>query len=155
MDVDTGDYMVVADGIRTPAAVKFDSKGNLYALDTATGEVLRIDVSNGEKTVVARLDPHLDNFAFDSKDRMFVTNMNVNGIYQVDSKTGKVRTVTEAKLVFPQGIAAANGPDGDTLYVADNFAYKTVDAFTGKIAVPANGSAFPTPLPYRLTGITC
>lgn len=143
VDVNTGNVTVVADGFTVPAAVKFDSKGNLFAIDTATGNVYQIDVYNGQKTVVARMEPHLDNLAFDSKDRLFITNMSVNGVYQVDVKTGKVRTVTEAKLCFPQGIAVASNPDGDTLYVADNFSYKKIDAFTGNVQTPGNGVAFP------------
>lgn len=143
MDVNTGNYKVVAEGFKVPSAVKFDSKGNLFTTDTATGEVFRVDVNTGGKTPVAKLEPHLDNLAFDSKDHLYVTNMAVNGVYEVDIRTGKVRTVTEAKLCYPQGIAVANDPDGDVLYVADNFNYKRVDAFTGNITTPDNKSSFP------------
>jgi len=143
VDVNTGQVTVVSDGLKVPAAVKFDSKGNLFAIDSATGEVFCINVDSGQKTVVARLEPHLDNLAFDSKDRLYITNMSNNGVYEVDVKTGKVRTVTEAKLAFPQGIAVASDPDGDMMYVADNFTYKKVDAFTGKVKDPNNHAAFP------------
>ncbi len=133
---------VVADGFDTPCAVNFDSKGNLYALDTGTGEIFRIDIATGKKTKVAVQKPHLDNLAIDSKDRIYITNMNENGIYEVDVKTGKIRTVTKDKLVFPQGVAVSTDDKGDTLYVADNFAYKKVDGFTGEVEVPENGSKF-------------
>ncbi|MEL7568255.1 MAG: PQQ-binding-like beta-propeller repeat protein [Dehalobacterium sp.] len=143
VNVDTGKVEVVADGFTTPAAVNFDSKGNLFAIDTATGEVIKVDVETGKKTVIVKMEPKLDNLDFDSKDRLYVTNSNANGIYEVDVATGKVRTVTEGRLCFPQGIAVANNPDGDMLYIADNFAYKRVDAFTGEVFAPNNHSSYP------------
>ncbi len=133
---------VVADGFNTPCAVNFDSQGNLYALDTGTGEIFNIDAATGNKTVVAVQDAHLDNLAFDSNDRMYITNMNYNGVYEVDVKTGKIRTVTADKLCYPQGIAVSTDKSGDTLYIADNFAYKKVDGFTGEVACPDNGARF-------------
>ncbi len=133
---------VIADGFNTPCAVNFDSQGNLYALDTGTGEIFRIDIDTGEKTVVAIQAPHLDNLAIDSNDRIFVTNMNTNGLYEVMPDTGVVRTVIEDKLVFPQGLAAKSDASGDILYVSDNFAYKTIDPQSGDVQCPENGSKF-------------
>ena len=133
---------VIADGFSTPCAVNFDSQGNLYALDTGTGEIFRIDIESGDKTVVAVQAPHLDNLAIDSSDRIFVTNMNTNGLYEVMPNTGEIRTVVEDKLVFPQGLAVESGPSGDILYVSDNFAYKTIDPDTGDVECPENGSKF-------------
>ncbi|SMD17430.1 SMP-30/gluconolactonase/LRE family protein [Sporomusa malonica] len=142
-NVDTGERNIVAEGFKIPSATKFDSHGNLFCSDTATGEIYKVNAKSGDKAVVAKLSPHLDNIAFDSKDRLFVTNMNVNGVYQVDVPTGKVRPVVEeAKLCYPQGIAVANDPNGDTVYVADNFAYKKIDAFSGNVEAPLNGSSF-------------
>jgi sugar lactone lactonase YvrE len=70
---------VVAGSITMPAAVKFDSQGNLHALDSLSGEVLRIDITTGSLTVVADLGIGLDNLAFDSEDRLFVSNI-ANGL---------------------------------------------------------------------------
>lgn len=143
VDVQTGQVEVVADGFGVPAAAKFDSKGNLFVLDTKTGEVIQVDIKTGQKKVVAKMEPHLDNLAIDSKDRLFVSNMAWNGIYEIDVKTGKVRTVIEGKMACPQGIAVASGSAGDVLYVADNFAYKKIDAATGSVQDPHNGALFP------------
>ena len=41
IDPDTGELKVIADGFGTPAAANFDSKWNLYVLDTARGEVVQ------------------------------------------------------------------------------------------------------------------
>jgi len=58
-----------------------------------------------------------------------------NGVYEVDTKTGKARTVVEGKLCSPKGLAVSTGADGDTLYLADSFAYRKVDGFTGEVTI--------------------
>jgi hypothetical protein len=63
IDPDTGMLDVIADGFDTPAAADFDSKWNLYVLDTARGEVVRVDIRSGRKQVVAKVAPSLDNLA--------------------------------------------------------------------------------------------
>src|SRR3954447_9174387 len=59
IDVDKAELTVVADGFTTPAAVNFDSKGNLWAVSTALGQLVRVDVKSGEKKVIAQLKPSL------------------------------------------------------------------------------------------------
>ncbi|HSY40193.1 MAG TPA: SMP-30/gluconolactonase/LRE family protein, partial [Polyangia bacterium] len=63
----------VARNLAYPDAVKFDSKGYIVSTQAATGEVLRIDPRNGERTVLAKLDPGLDNCTFVG-DRLFVSD---------------------------------------------------------------------------------
>jgi sugar lactone lactonase YvrE len=70
------DNEMIVDGIITvPAAAKFDSQGNLYALDSSSGQVLQVDTTTGSSTVIATLPTGLDNLAFDSEDRLFVSNI--------------------------------------------------------------------------------
>lgn len=90
----------ITDGLDTPAAVNFDSQGGLYAVDSGSGELLRIDIESGEKTRVAMLDERLDNLAISSDDRIFVTNRNTNTIYEIDPQSGEVRIVTRSPLSF-------------------------------------------------------
>lgn len=143
IDVNTGEVKVVADGFKTPQAVKFDSKGNLFVVDNKTGELVRVDIKTGQKKVVAIVEPHLDNLAIDSQDRIFISSNGSSSIFEVDEKTGKVRTVVKGRLASPQGIAVWNSPQGDILFVADNFAYKRVDGFTGNAQESTKGGAFP------------
>jgi outer membrane protein assembly factor BamB len=75
VDVDKAELTVVADGFKIPAAVNFDSKGNLWVVDTALGQLVRVDPKTGAKKMVAQLKPSLDNLAIDDKDRIFVSNM--------------------------------------------------------------------------------
>ena len=88
VDVDKAELTVVADGFKIPAAVNFDSKGNLWVVDTALGQLVRVDPKTGAKNMVAQLKPSLDNLAIDDKDRIFVSNMADNGIQEVDPETG-------------------------------------------------------------------
>ncbi len=84
---------VVAGTIAMPAAVKFDSQGNLHALDSLSGEVLLVDTTTGSLTVVADLGIGLDNLAFDSEDRLFVSNI-VNGLVVEVLPDGSTRKVS-------------------------------------------------------------
>jgi len=133
IDPDSGALAVVADGFGTPAAANFDSKGNLYVLDTARGELLLVNVANGEKKVVARLATSLDNLAIDSQDRVFVSNMADNGVQEFDPRTGRVRQVVKGALANPRMLAVAAGASSDQVFVADIFAYRVVDGRSGKV----------------------
>ncbi|WP_151638476.1 SMP-30/gluconolactonase/LRE family protein [Noviherbaspirillum aerium] len=128
---DTGELVVIASGFQVPAAANFDSKGNLYVVDTKAGELVRVDISNGNKAVVARLKTSLDNLAIDKQDRIYVSNMADNSIEQVDPATGTSRYITRGDLAAPAGLKISD--DGKTLYVADTFAFRTVDTQTGKV----------------------
>ena len=143
VDAETGQVTVVTDGFKVPAAVKFDSKGNLFVIDNKAGQLYRVDIKTGEKKLVATLVPHLDNLAIDQQDRIFISTNGDGRIFEVDVKTGKSRTVVDGRLACPQGIAVWNSPEGEILFVADNFAYKRVDGFTGEVRESTKGGAFP------------
>ncbi|MBW1708813.1 MAG: SMP-30/gluconolactonase/LRE family protein [Deltaproteobacteria bacterium] len=151
VDVETGQVETIATGFKTPAAVNFDSKGNLYVVDTAAGEVIQVDVKTGQKTLIAKVHPAIDNLAVDSKDRIFITNMARNGIYEIDKKTGKARTVVEGKLSCANGVAVSTGQDGDTLYLANVFSYAVADGFTGEISYLAGAHAEGLQIHYPVT----
>ena len=126
-----GAVETVATGFGTPAAANFDSKGNLYAIDTLNGLLKRIDLASGETTNIAQLSSSLDNLAIDSQDRIFVSNMADNSIQQVDAATGKVRLITGGELAVPAGLALSE--NGKTLYIADVFAFRKVDTVNGEV----------------------
>jgi sugar lactone lactonase YvrE len=131
INVDTAQLKIVADGFATPAAANFDKHGNLYVVDTKSGELVKIDVKTSRKTTVAQLKPALDNLAIDTKrDKIYVSNMADNSIEEVNASTGQSRMIVRSALSAPAGIAMI----GDTIYVADTFAFRTVDAKTGKVS---------------------
>jgi sugar lactone lactonase YvrE len=151
VDVDKPELTVVADGFKIPAAVNFDSKGNLWVVDTALGQLVRVDPKTGAKKMVAQLKPSLDNLAIDDKDRIFVSNMADNGIQEVDPETGVANQVIIGKLALPGGIAVVSDGPKDTIYVADVFAYRTVDGATGEVSEPARMHADGVTLEYPMS----
>jgi sugar lactone lactonase YvrE len=151
IDVDKAELTVVADGFKVPAAVNFDSKGNLWVVDTALGQLVRVDPKTGAKKMVAQLKPSLDNLAIDDKDRIYVSNMADNGIQEVDPETGAAKQVISGKLALPGGIGVVSDGDKDTIYVADVFAYRTVDGATGEVSEPARMHADGVTLEYPMS----
>lgn len=132
VDPNTGKAEVVAEGFKVPAAANFDSKGNLWVIDTADGSLYRVDVKTHTKTKVAQLSPSLDNLAIDAKDNIYVTNMADNSVQKVDPKTGAVKVVVKGKIAAAADLAIAH--DGDaTLQLADVFSFRQVDTKTGKV----------------------
>ena len=125
----------------SPGAVKFDSQGRLHAIDTITGDVFRIDTVTGNKELIATIEPGLDNLAFDSHDRLFVSNY-INGtIYHV-LPSGIVRTVSRGGMMAPGGIAVLGGNrKHESVFVADYWSLREFNGQTGK-AISHKRSSF-------------
>ena len=70
VDVDSGDLRVEAKGFTVPAAVKFNSKGQLFVLDTGAGKVIKVE--DGNNIDFAIVETGLDNLAFNARDELFV-----------------------------------------------------------------------------------
>ncbi|HEY2873846.1 MAG TPA: hypothetical protein VGJ56_18115 [Reyranella sp.] len=136
INIETGAVEVIASGFRIPAAANIDpqSRDDLYVIDTGTGSVWKVSLSSKAKRLVATLKPGLDNLAFDSRGRLFVTSMTDNGIYLVDKVTGASRTIVEGKLAIPSDLAVATENGKDTVHVADVFSYRTVDGNSGAVS---------------------
>lgn len=103
----------VAGELGVPDAVKFDSSGRIVSTQVQTGEVLRIDPRSGERTVLAALNPGLDNLTFVG-ERLFVSNF--TGEITEILGGGESRPVLPGGLNWPLDLAV--GADGN-LYVAD------------------------------------
>jgi sugar lactone lactonase YvrE len=108
----------VAKDLGVPDSVKFDKHGFIISTQVHSGQVLRIDPRNGERTVLANLTPGLDNSTFVG-DRLFVSN--ISGYVTEILPGGKTKDLVPDGLVWPLGLAM----DGDgVLYVADGpFSY--------------------------------
>ncbi len=135
---DDGELTVIADGFHTPAAANFDSKWNLYVLDTATGEIFLVDYKTGEKSVFVQLKTSLDNLAIDSKDRLYVSNMADNSIHVIDTKTKKTDLVVKGGLSCPNMLSVVGNfgqskQSSDSIFVADIFALRKIDGDSGAI----------------------
>jgi sugar lactone lactonase YvrE len=136
INIETGAVEVIASGFKTPAAANFDPQNpdNLYVVDAGSGAVWSVSLTSKAKKLVASLKPGLDNLAFDSRGRLFVTSMIDNGIYLVDKQTGSAKTVIEGKLAIPSDIAVVSENGHEIVHVADVFSYRTVDGQSGAVS---------------------
>jgi sugar lactone lactonase YvrE len=120
IDPEGGEPHRVAGDLGVPDAVKFDAKGFIVSTQVASGQVLRIDPRNGAQTVLAQLNPGLDNLTFVG-DRLFVSNF--TGEITEVLPGGDTATVLPGGLNWPLDLAV--GDDGK-LYVADGTYFYTV-----------------------------
>jgi len=103
----------VAGDLGVPDSVKFDAEGFIVSTQVASGQVLRINPRNGERTVLAQLEPGLDNLTFVDK-RLFVSNF--NGQISEIASNGAIRTLLPHGFNGPFDIAVDNS---GKVYVAD------------------------------------
>ncbi len=129
IDPSNGAVSVISASFDIPAAANLDGKGNLWVVDTAAGELSRVALDTGAKTVVAQLATALDNLAIAPDGTVYVSNMADNSIQAVNPATGAVRTLTRGKLAVPAGLKV----DGGSLFVADVFSLRQIDIATGAV----------------------
>ncbi|ORA10360.1 SMP-30/gluconolactonase/LRE family protein [Mycobacterium arosiense] len=110
---DGGQPEVVAANLGVPDAVKFDAEGFIVSTQLQSGQVLRIDPRSGEYTVLAELDPGLDNLTFVDQ-RLFVSSL--SGQITEVIGGGETSSLMCGGLTWPLDLEVAE--DGN-LYVAD------------------------------------
>ncbi len=122
---------VVATGFEHPAAAKFDSNEVLHVVDQ-TGEVFKININTGEKTLFTTLDRGLDNLTFDEDDALYMTNNDLGWVAEI-LPSGAARTISPGGMVAPQGLAILTGSDNqDALFVADQYSLIELNAVNGE-----------------------
>ena len=98
-------------------------------MDTRTGELCKVELASGRKAVVKQLKPALGNLAIAPDGTIYVSNMADNSIEAFNPATGALRTLTSGKLAVPAGLKL----DGDSLWVADVFAFRQVNVKSGDV----------------------
>jgi sugar lactone lactonase YvrE len=97
----------------------------------------------------------LDNMAFDSQDRLFVSHANNGTIFQV-LPIDESRIVSEGGMIFPGGVCAMTFGDEERVIVADLWTIKEFDARTGEqlqvTGRMATGSMNPSALTFHPDG---
>jgi hypothetical protein len=74
----------------------------------------------------------LDNLAFDSRARLFVSSSQDGFIAEI-APDGKVRMVSGGGMILPGGVAVLpRGRGGESVFVADLFSLRELDARTGR-----------------------
>lgn len=127
VDIDTGDLTDVTTNWAVPAAVKFNSAGELHAVNEGNGQLVKVDLATGARQVLAQF-PHgwTDNLAFDADDHLFVSSATDGAVVEV-LPNGSVRTVSPGGMIVPMGLARI----GETLYIGEPQAFRGFDARTG------------------------
>ncbi|WP_197373097.1 Vgb family protein [Mycolicibacterium baixiangningiae] len=110
---DGGEPQRVAADLGAPDAVKFDSDGFIISTQVASGQVLRIDPRTGAQTVLAQLNPGLDNLTIVG-GRLFASNF--TGEITEVLADGGTRALLPGGLNWPHDLTI--GDDG-RLYIAD------------------------------------
>jgi sugar lactone lactonase YvrE len=130
---------VVAGGFLNPIALTFDSAGRLHVVDATAGTIVRVDTNTGDTAQIAALRPGLDNLAFDSRDRLFVSS-SWDGFIAHVLPGGEVRVLSRGGMIVPGGVAVlramAPSPgqpafDRDAVFVADAFKIREFDGLSG------------------------
>ena len=129
-------------GFTTPVAAKFNQAGVLHVLDQ-TGEVFKVDIATGAKTLFVTLQEGLDNLAFDASGNLYVSNADFGWIIEVQPG-GQTRTVSNGGMINPGGLALLN--DQDDLYVADLFRLRECNGLNGQDVGDDKGHLIPSPL---------
>jgi len=89
-------------------------------------------VETGDKEVIATNLAGLDNLAFDSRDRLYVSHAGDGSIYEV-LPSGQTRMISKGGMIAPGGVAVM--PDaqaGESVFVADLWTLREFDGLTGK-----------------------
>ncbi|MGZ5656547.1 MAG: Vgb family protein [Caldimonas sp.] len=146
VDPANGAITVINKEFKTPAAANLDGKGNLWVVDTATGELCKVELSSGRKTVVKQLATALDNLAIAPDGTIYVSNMADNSVQSYDPASGALKTLTSGKLAVPSGVKA----DGGSLWVADVFAFRQVDIASGAVRDIARMQASDMEYPFAV-----
>lgn len=143
IDPDGGVPECVAGDLGVPDAVKFDSDGYLVSTQVHSGQVLRIDPRTGDRTVLASLNPGLDNLTFVG-ERLFVSNF--TGEITEILGSGESRTVLAGGLNWPLDLTV--GSDGN-LYIADGTYFYVL----GRDGLRTAGMLFSPGYPGFLRGV--
>jgi sugar lactone lactonase YvrE len=126
VDIETGAKEKVVDGLKSPPAVKFNRKGELIVPQAGNGEVVRIDLQTGAKTVIAKVRPGIDNFAFSPDNRMFISHFVDGGVAEVAADGSNTeRTLVPGGLVGPWGLACGGAGQ---LYINDGLSLAVLSA---------------------------
>lgn len=153
INVETGAVEVIASGFTAPAAANLDpqNRDNLFVVDAATGNIWSVSLTSKAKKLVATLKSGLDNLAFDSRGRLFVTSTTDNAIYMVDKQTGAARAIVEGKLASPGDLAVTVENNKEIVHVADVFSYRTVDGASGAVSDVLRASGDTRSYPFGIS----
>ncbi|MEI7556685.1 hypothetical protein [Candidatus Chlorohelix sp.] len=133
VNVDTKEIVEVLSGLSSPSSVKFDSLERFYVNSGSPYKVERVNLKTMKRETLAEPVSGLDNIAFDSHGRMFISDEAGGGISEI-LKNKKLREVNPAGMMAAGGVAVLPGKDGhDRVFEAD---FWTLRQYDGKSGMP-------------------
>ncbi len=137
IDVDTGVYTVIAQGVGISAAAEVDAKGDVISLDYLKGEVWRSNPKTGVSKSIAPLpDDVPDNLAIGKDGTIYLASVADSRILAMDPTTGKTRRVVDGRFTIALGAAMTTYQGQEAAIVADPFGYRFVDLKSGAVTRP-------------------
>jgi sugar lactone lactonase YvrE len=136
VNVETGAYEIVAQGVGTSAAAKVDANGDVISVDYLKGEVWRTDLKAKTSTKIATYSDVLDNIAIHKSGLIYFASVADSRILSFDPRTGVKRTVVDGRFTVALGSAMTTFNGKESLVVADPFGYRFVDPLTGDVTRP-------------------
>lgn len=133
VNADTGATRIVAEGLSTPTAVKFDSQGRVIVSEAGSGAITALE-ENGTRTTLAEFGLGIDNFCFDPQGNLYVSSFIEAKIVRYSAGTSEIdRVLSLGGLMGPYQVAAA--ADGTVLVAdANSIVRVTPDAALERIA---------------------
>jgi sugar lactone lactonase YvrE len=139
-----GTILPLATGFKWPVAAKFNPAGVLHVLDQ-TGEVFKIDIKTGAKTLFVTLQDGLDNLVFDASGNMYVSNADNGWVTEVQPG-GQTKIISKGGMISPMGLAVLPGSNNqEALFVADLFRLRELNGSTGQELSVEKGHLLPEP----------
>jgi sugar lactone lactonase YvrE len=134
IDVDTGAFEVIAEGVGTTAATKTDVNGDVWNVDYMTGDLWVTDMQSRESRIFTNFPPPIDNLTFDKNGVIYMADLAVSGITAFDPKTRESWIVTAGSFTVPLGMALTTFDGEEAVLITDPFGYRFLDPRTGQIA---------------------
>ncbi len=133
IDVDTGDFEVIADDVGTTAATKVDAAGNVWNVDYMTGDLWVTDMKTGTSSIYASFPPPLDNLTISDEGIIYMADLAISGITGFNPETMESWTVTAGSFTVPLGMATTTLNGEEAILIADPFGYRFLDPETAEI----------------------
>lgn len=136
IDVDTGEFTVITEGVGDPAAVKVRADGTVFSVDYITGDVWRTEMPSGESRIITKYPEPLDSLTIAPDGTLYLASVADSAIFAYHPETGRKRDVAVGRFTVPLGMTTVMHKGRESLLVSDPFGFRYVDVENGTIDRP-------------------
>lgn len=136
IDVDTGEFEVITEGVGNPAAVKVRPDGTVFSVDYITGDVWRTEMPSGESRIITKYPEPLDSLTFAPDGTLYLASVADSSIFAYHPETGRKRAVAVGRFTVPLGMTTVMHKGRESLLVSDPFGFRYVDVENGVVDRP-------------------